>query len=61
MPCHHMDRDGRDISYCHARLLLEEHRQCLRHGNECHAAANGHHNGLLHVLVAVLHLEIDVE
>ena len=41
--------------------LLEEQRQGFRHGDECHAAADGHHDGLLDILVTVLHLEVHVE
>ena len=31
--------------------LLEEHGKSLRHGDECHASADGHHNGLLENLL----------
>ena len=42
-------------------LLLEKQGQCFGHGDESHTAADGKHDGLLYVLIAVLHLEIDVE
>lgn len=41
--------------------LLEEQRQGCGHGNHGDTAADGHHDGLLHVLIAVLHFEIDIE
>ena len=31
--------------------LLEEQWQCFRHGDERHAAADGHHDGLLIMLI----------
>lgn len=42
-------------------LLLEKQGQCFGHGDESHTAADGKHNGFLYVLIAVLHLEIDIE
>ena len=41
--------------------LLEEQRESFRECDECDTASDGKHDGLLHVLVSVLHLEIDVE
>ena len=60
MPCCHQPMAW-GISFGHNRLLLEEHGKGFRHGNECDTAADGHHDSLLHVLVAVLHFEIHVE
>ena len=39
----------------------EEQGQGFRQGDEGYASADGQHDGLFHVLVAVLHLEIDIE
>lgn len=41
--------------------LLEEERKSLAQCDEGDTAADGEHDGLLDILVAVLHLEIDVE
>ena len=43
------------------RSLFEEHGQCLRHGDEGDTATDGHHDCLLHVLVAILQFEEHVE
>ena len=41
--------------------LLEEQRQGLAHCKKSYTAANREHDGLLHVLISVLHLEINGE
>lgn len=41
--------------------LLEEQGQSLAQSDEGDAASDCEHDGLLHVLVAVAHLEVDVE
>ncbi len=42
-------------------LSFEEFREHLSQGHERDTSTDGHHDGLFHVLVAILHLEIDVE
>lgn len=45
----------------HGKDSLEEQRKSFRKCDECDTASDGKHDGLLHILVSVLHLEIDVE
>ena len=42
-------------------LIAKELRQGNGHSNQCGTTANGHHDGLLHILVAIVHLVEHIE
>ena len=41
-------------------LHVKELRQCGSHSNHCNTTANGQHDSFLDILIAVLHLKVDI-